>query len=90
LSPAEYATERVPPEVGAEIETFESAAGTVAGMTTPAIWVTTPSPFADRAVTRTLYSVPLVSPVTEAVVAVETPSLRTVHVEAEEILYSTM
>ena len=51
---------------------------------------TVPVPAALTALTRNLYEIPAVNPVTVADVEVETPSENVVHVEPASLEYSTM
>ena len=57
------------------------APGTVRGVTEPDAVETVPVPAAFVALTRNVYAVPFVKPVTVALAVVDVPSANTVHVE---------
>ena len=59
--------------------------GTIAEVVAEAV----PLPAEFFAVTRKMYPVPLVRPITDAEVEVETPSTNVTHVEPEFVEYST-
>ena len=60
---------------------FEGVPGAVRGATEVVHVEATPSPTLFFALTLKMYCVPFVRPVTEAVVALEVPSLNVVHVD---------
>ena len=71
--------------------TATGTVGTVTGMTGSLVFDVGPIPAAFTAVTRNRYFVPLVSPVTVAVVALEATRGKRVHVtEGPSTLYSMM
>jgi hypothetical protein len=88
LSFAEYTTDKAEPVTGREIETRVGAAGTVAAVTALASCTEEESPFAVFEVTRKLYEVLLVKPVTVALVSDETPSAKVSQTVAATVLYS--